>query len=236
MFSFQKRISLFSFALIPLIITTSSVSAESISQHSPKSTHLIAQSFSGWVASLWQRRPKRQNFARFVSDVCVVSPGIIDTYMVWSDRPLFLWYYSGTARETQLIVREEESQKIVLMQPVNLADQQFLYNGTKPLEPDKTYQWQLSGSTKWTQFHTMSASEHGKIQADLQALEQRLKASKASSEEIVLRKAAYFLNYKVRNSSFNPWSDALEALYEVAKPSQSFVDKRQAFVKSMCPS
>ncbi|MDF5722669.1 MAG: DUF928 domain-containing protein [Rhizonema sp. PD37] len=245
MFSFHKRISLFSFALIPLVITSNGVSAESISPQIPKSTHLIAQSFSGWVASLWQRRPKRKGASRSRSvattlNVCEISPGIIDTYIVWSDRPLFLWQYSGTGEETQLIVREEESHKVVLTQPVNFTDQQFLYNGTQPLEPGKTYQWQLSGSTIWTAFQTMSASEHGKIQADLQALEQQLKANKANQEEIAQRKALYFLNYPVKHTSeegtFNLWSDALEALYKVNKPSQSFVEKRQAFVTSMCSS
>ncbi|MDF5722662.1 MAG: hypothetical protein PUP91_19690 [Rhizonema sp. PD37] len=214
MFSCLKSISLF---LVSLVITGGGVSAESISTHIPKSSHPIAQSFNGWVTSIWQRHPKRRpNASRSISSVCAISPGILDTLFVWNDKPLFLWHNSGTGEKTQLIVREKESQKIVLMQPVNIADKKFLYNGTQPLEPGKTYQWQL-GSTEQKEFKTMSASEHGKIQADLQALEQKLKANKANQEEIAQRKALYFLNYQVKDTidqkqTFNPWSDALEAL------------------------
>ena len=71
-------------------------------------------------------------------------------------------------------------------------------------------------------------------------MEKQLKNTKNHSEEIALKRADFFLNYeikhKVENKTFNAWSDALLALYQVEKPSQSFVNNRQKLVKSLCTS
>lgn len=85
----------------------------------------------------------------------------------------------------------------------------------------------------------MPASDRDKIQADLQTLEQKLWATGAGQEEIALKKANYFLNYKIKqkidkNQALNPWSDVLQSLYEVENPSLSFVKQRQAYVADFC--
>lgn len=85
----------------------------------------------------------------------------------------------------------------------------------------------------------MPADERDKIQVDLQTLEQKLRATGASPEEIALKKADYFINYKIKqeinkNEPLSPWSDALQTLYEVENPSPSFVEQRQAYVASFC--
>jgi hypothetical protein len=203
----------------------------------PTSESVIAQS-TGWIGSIFGQRPRKRNISRNISGICPVAPGLFETYLVWHDRPLFLWQSTGNNREAQLIVRDEVTKKELWKQTVNIADQKFLYSGKKSLEPGKGYQWQLSGSTSWATFEVMKASDRQKIQADLQTLEQQLKVSKASEEEIALRKADYFVNYKIKQKTevdaFSAWSDALQALYTVEKPSATFVKQRDALVVDLC--
>ncbi|OUL33450.1 hypothetical protein BV372_16505 [Nostoc sp. T09] len=228
---------LFSFALIPLAIASGGIANE---QHIPQSGYIIAQQSTDWIATIFQRRPKKRNGARG-GTICPIAPGLVETYIVWSDRPLFLWHSSGTNQAAQLVVREYDSQKVVWQQPVNIADQKVFYNAQESLEPGKLYQWQLSGSpesTPWTTFKIMPASDRQKIQADLQTLEQQLKATKASSEEIALKKAEYFLNYEIKHTTesgtFHPWADAFQVLYQVDNPSSSFIAQRTKFVTDVC--
>lgn len=82
----------------------------------------------------------------------------------------------------------------------------------------------------------MPAREREKIQADLQTLEQGLRTNKSSKEEMALKKADYFLNYKIKqevaqnNEAPNAWSDALQTLFEIENPSPSFVKQRQGYI------
>ncbi|OUL18932.1 hypothetical protein BV372_33715 [Nostoc sp. T09] len=43
------------------------------------------------VASFWQRSHKIRHGARGDGSICASAPGLVNTYIVWSDRPLFLW-------------------------------------------------------------------------------------------------------------------------------------------------
>lgn len=244
MLNFPNRKLLFSFALIPFVIASGEISTNakfpvSTSQHIGESGQIIAQNtFIGWVASFWQRRPTKRLIARSTSGVCAIAPGLVETYNVWSDRPLFLWHSPGNNQDVQLVLRDYESREVVWTQPVNLADQKVVYNAKDSLEPGKLYQWQLSDSTNWTAFQVMSASDRHKIQADLQALEQKLQATKASQEEIAMRKADYFLNYEIRSKNEENidhlWSDALQTLNNVENPSPSFRKQREAMVADVC--
>lgn len=240
MLNFPNRKSLFSFALIPFVMASGEISTNakfpvSTSQHIG-SVQVAQNTFIGWVASFWQRRPKTRLIAR--TSVCAIAPGLVETYTVWSDRPLFLWHSPGNNQDVQLVVRDYESREVVWTQPVNLADQKVFYNAKDPLEPGKLYQWQLSNSTNWTVFQVMPASDRHKIQADLQALEQKPQATRASQEEIAIRKADYFLNYEIRSKNEENidhlWSDALQTLNNVENPSPSFLKQREAMVADVC--
>lgn len=240
MLNFPNRKSLFSFALIPFVITSGEIStnANRVSTFQHIGSVQVAQNtFIGWVASFWQRRPTKRLIARSTSGVCAIAPGLVETYIVWSDRPLFLWHSPGNNQDVQLVVRDYESQEVVWTQPVNLADQKVVYNAKDSLEPGKLYQWQLSNSTNWTAFQVMSASDRHKIQADLQALEQKSQAT-TSQEEIAIRKADYFLNYEIRSKNEENidhlWSDALQTLNNVENPSPSFLKQREAMVADVC--
>lgn len=240
MFNLQRPRFLFSYAVIPLFISTTGISNYRVVTV-PESPQLIAQkAFTDWFSSFWQRRPRHRLGAR--SGICPVAPGLIETYVVWHDRPLFVWQGAGA----QIGVRDRESQAVLWTQSLNATDRQIAYKGKEPLQPGKLYQWQLLGTESsssdrnhWTTFQVMSASDRDKIQADLQTLEQKLQATGASQEEMALRKADYFRNYKIKqeinkNEASNPWSDALQTLYEVENPSPSFVEQRQAYVANFC--
>lgn len=232
------RQSLFNFALVPLVIASGGIGTDAKFRVSTSGQMIAQNTFTGWVASFWQRRPRRRLAARTTSGVCAIAPGLVDTYIVWHNRPLFLWQSPRENEDVQLIVREYDSQAVVWTQPVNIADQKVLYGGKEPLESGKLYQWQLSNSTNWTVFQVMPAGDRDQIQADLQTLEQKLRATKASEEEIALKRADYFHNYQIKHKTddniVHPWSDALQALYEVEQPSPSFANNREASVADLC--
>lgn len=240
------RKSLFSFALVPFVITSGGIGSRDVTYDSTsrESGQIIAQNtFAGWVASFWQRRPSRALAARSTSGICPIAPGLVETYIVWHDRPLFLWQNPGNNQDVQLIVRDYESQSVVWEQTVKTADEKILYNNQQPLESGKLYQWKLSGvnhSTNWTTFQVMPASDRAKIQADLQTLEQKLRATRTSTEEIALRKADYFRNYQIKHKTedkiVHPWSDALQTMFQVEQPSPDFVKNREAYIASLCTS
>ncbi len=240
MFNLQRRKFLFSYAIIPLFISNTGIIDYHIAPVTESPQLITQNAFIDWFSSFWQRRPRYRLGAR--SLICPISPGLIETYLVWHDRPLFVWQGEGA----QIRVRDHESQAVLWTQSLKATDRQIAYNGKEPLQPGKLYQWQLLGTESsssdrnhWTTFKVMPASDRDKIQADLQTLEQKLRATRADQEEIALKKADYFLNYKIKqqidkNEALNPWSDVLQSLYEVENPSLSFVKQRQAYVADFC--
>ncbi|WP_375495164.1 hypothetical protein [uncultured Nostoc sp.] len=241
------RQPLFSLLLLPLVLSFGGIpQIKNIDfSHESDSKQIIVQNtLIKSIISFWKRKPRRKSLGSR-GGMCPVSPGLIDTYFIWSDRPLFLWYSPNKKENTpaQLILREEETEKVVWTQSVNLTDQKVFYSGEKSLEPGKRYQWQLlepdkSNITLPSTFEIMAASDRNQIQADLHALEQKLKRNKASEEEIALQKADYFANYKITHKTedgiFHLWSDSFESLYKVDQPSPSFVAKRQASIEDLC--
>jgi hypothetical protein len=243
MFNFQcnYRKSLLSFVLVPAIVTSggiSSVNLTNLQYISQSNQLLLAQNRPTFrISSLWQRRKRPNTVRSGPSNICAIAPGVVDTYIVWHDRPLFLWQ-SNQNQNVELIVRELETKKEVWKQPVNIADQKALYSAQESLEAGKAYEWKLTGTTNWRIFQVMSPQEHQKIATQLQAIDQKLKASIASPEEIAAQKAEYFLDYKVQHKTepdtFNLWSDVLQSLYEVDKPSSSFIQERQELITNLC--
>lgn len=239
MFNFNSgnyRKLLLSLALIstPILFGTINSNAK------PVSAQIVAEQSTNWINSIWRRKPKRTRGARSgsLSQVCPIAPGLVDTYIVWSDRPLFLWQYSGENKQVELIVSESGSQQNLWTKTVNLADEKAFYDAQQALEASKLYQWKLSGTSASGLFKIMPAEERENIRQQLQALEKQLKNAKNSSEEMALKKANFFFNYEIKhqaeNKTYNAWSDALMALYQVEQPSQSFVNNRQQLVASLC--
>ncbi|MGB3638012.1 MAG: hypothetical protein WBA39_10625, partial [Rivularia sp. (in: cyanobacteria)] len=225
----NTRKSLLSLALISVTISFTSLS----SSVKPASGQIIGEQSTNWITSIWRRKPKSPRGARGgnnLSQVCPIAPGLVDTYIVWNDRPLFLWQYSGENKQVELIIRESGSQQNLWTKTVNLTDEKAFYEAQKALEPGKLYMWKLSGTSASGLFKIMPEDERKNIHQQLQALEKQLKNTRNYSEEIALKKANLFLNYEIKhtleNKTYNAWSDALLALYQVEKPSQSFVNNR----------
>jgi hypothetical protein len=244
MFNYSNRSyrkSLISYTLLSLVITSFSLTSESFTNL--KSTQIFAQARTYNLFSLWPSRPKRRKASRGDA-MCSIAPAAsTETYIVWHNRPLFLWKYLGANQDADLIVTEYDNPSNVIWNPsVNLTAQKLLYGGKNALEAGKLYKWQLVSKSKEinkpTAFQIMSTSEHDKIEADLLALEKSLKASKASSEEIALKKANYFANYQIKgqrdNQVFSPWSDVLQSLYEIENPSAKYTQLREEYTESFC--
>lgn len=188
------------------------------------------------LTSILQRRHTKPLGAR--SGICPIAPGLIETYTVWHDKPLFLWHTTIKNQDAQLIVRDRDSEQTLWVQKVNIGDKKVFYKG-QPLELGKLYQWKLENPlstvplVRWKTFQIMPANQRTQIQADLQRLQQKSLA--ANSEEIAIRKAEYFSNYLINSQSNDSlWADGLQALYQVEKPSQSFIEKREEFVANRC--
>lgn len=185
-----------------------------------------------WINSIWNRRPKRSLGAR--SNIVAVSPGLIDTLKVWHDKPMFLWHGSSKNQQARLIVRERNSEETIWEQDVDISNRKAVYQG-QPLEPGKYYQWKLAGSNTsipWTNFQIIPENQRAQIKADLQRLEQKSLTGN-TSEETAKIKAEYFLNYSINQNKDYLWSDGLQALYEVKKPSTEFIKNRQQFITNI---
>ncbi|BAZ08665.1 hypothetical protein NIES4071_04700 [Calothrix sp. NIES-4071] len=207
------------------------------------SSQAFAQTRANKLVSLWPRRPPRKPQTSRGS-ICSISPPY-STYIVWHDRPLFLWKYSGADQQAKLVVREYEgNQDIVWEQPVALAAQKISYNTNTSLEAGKLYQWRLVNAenklekiTDWQTIQIMPSTERNQIQSELQVLEEQLKAAKASSEEVALQKANYFSNYKIKHQNTEPtnlWSDVLQSLYEINNPSKEYTELLKKYTDEFC--
>ncbi|AFZ03966.1 hypothetical protein [Calothrix sp. PCC 6303] len=237
---------IFSLVLIPTVIASSEIgtyaySAKLSNTQAKTSYSTLAQNITAFrLASFWQRKPKQPKVVRG-GDICPISPGLADTYMIWNSRPLFLWQNRSENKEAELLIRDRATKEIVWKQSVKTADGKAAYSGTTALTPSKTYEWKLSGTDDdWKIFQIMSTEEQNKISTELQQLEQKLQASKASPEEITQQKAEYFSNYQVKHKTetgiLHPWSDVLQTLYEIEQPSAQFVEQRSKYLVNFCNS
>lgn len=245
MSSNQRRFykTLLSLSLLPLMTVTTislGINHTSALNISAKTPQLISQNLTGFIASIWERRPRRRNISRSGAGFCAIAPGLVDTYKIWHNKPVFLWNYQGKPEQMQLVVRDYDTQAIIWKQDVDISAQKLAYTAPQPLEAGKLYQWQLVGKTSsnWFTFQILPHQERQKISTELQAIEQKLKGDRASAEVIAQKKAEYFLNYQIQHQTetgtFNAWSDALQIISEVENPSPAFVQKREEFVASVC--
>jgi hypothetical protein len=167
-------------------------------------------------------------------EICPISPF---QPLLWNDRPLIAWRYSppdGIAHtDLQVTLLNFNSRDSVLNQTVAPTDGRLAYTG-ESLQPGQLYSlgFQLlpSGSDANQVnviFQVMSPEQRDQIAAQLQALENELTLSNASSEVISLRKAQYFMQQNLR-------SDALQVLYAIDNPSALVTQAIERIESSLC--
>ncbi|NJP09190.1 MAG: hypothetical protein HC866_06625 [Leptolyngbyaceae cyanobacterium RU_5_1] len=175
--------------------------------------------------------------------LCPVSPGILEReFVIWSDRPLFLW--QANTRQTKLQKLEllqagtlDYNAEILWEKSLSPASQNVEYDG-QALQPGQNYQWQLTWNQQnqnqqWRsyklnrQFRVMAAPERNQIAADLQTLATQLRARKVSDEAIAIRQAKYFVDRGLL-------SDAFQVLYMIKNPSTETATAVQELIDSVC--
>ena len=163
--------------------------------------------------------------------LCAIAPKAIGTNTeIWSDRPLFVW----KGRIERIELRSTDSDRVLWKQSVE-GKNRVLYDG-KALQPGQTYEWRLFFSDqenaqpiKTERFRVMDAQERDRIKAQLQTLEEQLKAEQISPEDIARRRAQYFAKQRL-------WSDVLQEAYSVENPSASLTAMVQAIPREICTS
>jgi hypothetical protein len=152
-----------------------------------------------------RRRSRGEGIRR--GEFCAVSPGLIETDRVWSDRPLFLW--QGAVKQVNL--RQLGNSQILWSQLITpdpqSGFQQIDYTGTA-LQPGEIYQWELvNESNRRTAyiFQVMQAEERDPLTAEWQTLSTQLQQQGATPPTIALRQAQFFADKGL-------WSDVLQSL------------------------
>lgn len=186
------------------------------------------KSLSIWVSiyrSIFKRREPpinpRNGGSRPPSSVCMLSPDAPSvTRTIWSDRPVFIW--QGKVREIKVMV---DGNTDIWHQELNHNQQNITYTG-KPLNPGKTYDWMVNNN-QFVTFKIMEQQERDRITLDLRNIENRLKSNGANIEAIAYAKANYFADK-------NLWSDVLQQIYSVPKPSPELQQLRQDITQKLC--
>ena len=187
----------------------------------------ILQSLVGLFKS-----PKNRLITRS-GEVCPIAPGQLGEQIIWSDRPLFIW--QGNIPKSQISLYSasvnfdyRQQEQLLWQQTVPANSQIVAYTGQK-LTPGLTYDWELTTDDKSYRpgFILMKQSAREAIAADLDALEKQLQANRATPEDIAIAKADYFLKQEL-------WSDAIQQLYTVEKPSAHLLDKIEDIKKYLC--
>lgn len=156
---------------------------------------------------------------------CPITPGLVGTDQIWSDRPLFLW--QGAVEQIQL--HKLGNPEAMWSQALEPERRSIVYNGDA-LQPGQIYQWDLLGQGNVNAsfvFEVMAADQRAPIAAQLQNLETQLKASGAPPETITIQQAQYFAEQ-------NLWSDALQLLYSIDRPSSETTKAIQQMEASLC--
>jgi hypothetical protein len=180
------------------------------------------------------------------SGLCVVSPGLLEpNYVIWSDRPAFIWSIPDNADGLQMQqVRllddnpNPNRRRILWEAPLTGTTPGILYSGT-PLQAGQRYTWELLfqrqyfGSSRpetvslTFTFQVMDVESRTQLAAELDALTQPLRTAQTDGEAIAHRRADYFQEKQL-------WSDALQVLFSVENPSSTTVDRINTLVAQVC--
>jgi hypothetical protein len=175
-----------------------------------------------WISGFW-KRPKQPLGAR--TALCAITPGLVGTYTIETDRPLFLWQ-NGDAIEINLRLRGKK-EPLWTGKP-QAGDRQILFNHPEALKPG-IYQWQVLGlNSKESDIKVWRSFQVEAPRTELPALKKTWQTKGYSTEEIALQTADWYADR-------DRWSDAIQALFDIEKPSEEFLALRSAYIKELCP-
>ncbi|NJR65655.1 MAG: CHASE2 domain-containing protein [Leptolyngbyaceae cyanobacterium CRU_2_3] len=172
----------------------------------------------------FERRRRTPGLSRSIG-FCPITPGLVETDQVWSDRPLFVW--RGSVEQIRL--RKLGSQEVLWSQTLDSQSRSIVYNGAA-LAPGQVYQWELLSQSRGNAsfvFQVMEAERRTPIANQLQEIDTRLTARGSTREAIAIQKAQYFADQ-------NLWSDALQWLYSIENPSASTSQAIQQIEAALC--
>jgi hypothetical protein len=168
--------------------------------------------------------------------VCPLAPGIQE-FVLWSDRPRFLWQVDPNGVEAQSIRLLTSGDEVVWEKTLARDSQTIVYDGV-PLQPGQTYTWELSVKHQESKqsdvklptpyrFQVMEANQRNQIAAELEKHTLSLKQPDASPELIALVKANYLTEKRLL-------SDALQVLYAVPAPSPQLRGMLEKLTREAC--
>ena len=224
---FKPRLLFLTIFIFASILSLDAKAAESTPKTPTKQHTSILQA----ILSIFKSSEDR--FISRNSSMCLISPGNSGQELIWSDRPLFIW--QGRTVEPQInlyssMVNDDslDEPELIWSETIAPNSQTIAYTGEK-LEPGSTYQWEfISHGKPYRQTMVlMEQSQREAISTELTALDNRLKTSKASAEEMAIAKADFFLQHKLG-------SDALQQLYSVADPDSDLASQIDDFEDRLC--
>jgi len=195
------------------------------------SSKAVSQSWRAVAQDWWSNQDPDGKPRGSRDAACLVTPG--RDQRLWNNQPLFVW--RGDYRVMGI---RELGDALLPTKQVATQGRQFpkrLRYDKEPLQAGKTYEWLFFISKNATKpldvkpitFQIMGEQERAPITADLKALETRLNAQKATSEEIALQRASYFAQRQL-------WGDVLQEIYSVESPSETLKQEAAQILQKVC--
>lgn len=217
--------------LVSSNIFVSNVYAE---EHPPKtSTTTPKRSMSIFKAILSIFKFPENRLITRGDQVCLISPGKLGKQLIWSDHPLFIWQGKTPQSKINLYsaasnYNYQKDEQLIWQKTISPNTQTMAYAGEK-LQPGFTYDWEIISHQKTDRpsIILMKESQRDMIAAELTAIENQLQAADATTEEIAIAKADYFIRQKLG-------SDALQQLYTVQNPSSNLTKQIENIEQYLC--
>lgn len=221
--------------LLSTFVVSAAIASSMVTQlagaqtNSSRSWQAIAQDFFNQQNDSPPPGPTGTGISR--GGVCAISPRASSTTTeIWSDRPLFVWQ-SQFAPIVRIEVHPTGSNE-VLWHPSVVGQTKALYDGK--LQPGQTYDWLLFNTSDkhakplgQVTFRVIDGQKRQQIETRLQSLDKELKDKGATPEEIALQRANYFASQQL-------WSDVLQEVYSLKKPSPELIKIVQSIPKQIC--
>jgi len=159
------------------------------------------------------------------NSICIISPGVLEEInIIWTNLPVFIWKTAFNSVEVQRItVLQAETGEILWQKVIPSSVEAILYDGA-PLEPGKTYSWEIrwrfwnTQKNQWEDnetvhsFQIMDAPARKQLLIELEQLKTVSSLTKMANEQWVIRKAQYLADQGLL-------SDSLSILFALKEPS-----------------